>query len=259
MKVLCENNIDFNIFRNLMDNLKKIANIATIGDMNNIAKALNEFQPDLLLLKTENITGVVQAYVKKNNVKVISFGEDQKKDADMTFLTNVDIPRANLDVLEYKNNVDKIDISVFMNHERQRSFAEFLCQNYNVKVYGNIKINSPKYLGNISVIEKYEILNKSKISITFSGLDFYDSVLLDTYPIVFNTEKSDIFSSFNNLISLSECLDNVINNNISYDIDILKNNIKNDNSLTFTINTLQQLGFQEETLKLNKILQEINI
>ena len=84
-------------------------------------------------------------------------------------------------------------------------------------------------------------------------------MLLDSYPIVFNTERSNIFSSFNNLISLSECLDDVINNNITYDINSLKNNIKHDNSLTFTINILQQLGFKQQALKLNEILEEIVI
>ncbi len=76
MKVLCENNIDFNVFRNLIDNIKTVSNIATIGDINNIAKALNEFKPDLVLLKAENITSIVQAYCDKNNIKLKILGKD---------------------------------------------------------------------------------------------------------------------------------------------------------------------------------------
>lgn len=259
MKVLAESNLNYNIAHNLIPNLRKVGNVGVANDITNIAKALNDFQPNIVILKEENITNVVKVYCKKNNVKIISFGESENKDADITFLTSADIPRANLEVLEYKNHADKTDISVFVNHEGQKLFAEFLCKNYNVKVYGNIKINSPRYLGHISITEKYEILNKSKISIAFNGLDFYDSVLLDSYPIVFNTERSNMFSSFNNLISLSKCLDDVINNNITYDINSLKNNIKHDNSLIFTINILQQLGFKQQALKLNEILEEIVI
>lgn len=256
MKVLCENNIDFNVFRNLIDNIKTVSNIATIGDINNIAKALNEFKPDLVLLKAENITSIVQAYCDKNNIKLISFGDNENKNAHLSFTSDNDIFRANLDILKYKDNSDKTDISVFISDERQRLFVDFLCKNYNVKVYGNIKVNSPRYLGSISEIEKYEILNKSNVAIIFTIQDFYETVLFDTYPIVYNTDNSNQFSTFNSLVSLCEQLDKI--NVIKFDMEILKNNIRHDNSLTFTIDTLQQLGFMEEVLKLHTILEDIN-
>lgn len=263
MKVLCENNIDFNIFRNLMDNLKKIANIATIGDMNNIAKALNEFQPDLLLLKTESITGVVQAYVNKNNVKVIGFGDMKNADvvADIVFPKSLDILKPNIDVVRFKEDVDKHDISVFIHNPEQAFMADFLAKNYNVKIYGRFKINSPRYLGAYNDIEKYEIINKSKFLIDFGSYDLYDAILLDTYPIIFtNYNVAEQYKCFDNIVSLMECMEYIEDQTNSSEINDKLNKLQNEfykeNSFTFTIDTLYQLGLEEQAKKLEDTLEE---
>jgi len=259
MRVLTEN-LNYNIFNDLLTNLKKVSTTAVINDIPQIAKALNDFKPQLLILKEENINSVVKAYCDKNNVKIICFGSTypENKDADITFQTHLDIPRANLDVLTFKEDIDKDDVSVFVNDEKQRFATDFLSKNYNVKIYGNIKIDNPRYLGMPTELEKYEILNRSKVSIVFNLKDAFDSILLDTYPIVAGPEGFE-FTTFNNIISLIEQIDDIlINNNLKAKVNYLKSKLISANSLTFTIDTLQQLRFKEQVFELNNILEDLN-
>ena len=163
MKVLSEN-LSYNIFHDLIKNLGKITNIAMINDTAQVAKALNEIGPDLVILSEQNMSGIVKAYCDKNNVKVICFSSQNEKNtnADLTFNVSDDVSRANLEVLNFKEDTEKKDISVFVNHEGQKFLVDFLCKNYNVKIYGKVYINSPRYLGIPTELEKYEILNRSK-------------------------------------------------------------------------------------------------
>ena len=259
MKVLCER-IDSHICRNLVDNLKKIGHIGVIEKIDNIAKALNEYQPDLLILRTENITGVVQAYCQNNNVKLIGFGEGQN--ADIVFSRSQDVLLPTLDVLSFKDeSVDKLDISVFVENENQRLIADFLAKNYNVKIYGPIKINSPKYLGIPTDIEKYEILNKSKFFIDLGTYNSYDAVLLGTYPIIYsNQNMAEEYKTFENLVDLVEIIESLDDNETE---DAVRNNLntltlefKKQNSTTFTIDVLKTLGFVSETIKLEENLND---
>ena len=257
MKVLAEN-MDYHTFRGLFSNLKKISTTAIIQDIPQIAKALNDFQPDLLILKEENINGIVKAYCDKNNVKIISFGTTypENNKADISFDINLDILRANLDVATFKEDVDKTDISVFINDEKQKFATDLLSKNYNVKIYGNIKINNPRYLGMPTDIEKYEILNKSKVSVVFNMKDAFDSVLLNTYPIVEGPEGFE-FATFNNMISLIEQIDNILTDDeIDNKVNHLKSKLQTSNSLTFTIDTLQSLGFNDKARELDILLKE---
>jgi len=263
MKVLCENNIDFNLFRNLMDNLKKISNIATIGDISNIAKALNEFQPDLLLLKTESINGVVQAYANKNNVKVIGFADNENADvvADVVFPKSLDILKPNIDVIRFKEDMDKHDVSVFIHNPEQAFMADFLAKNYNVKVYGRCKINSPRYLGAYTDIEKYEIINKSKFIIDFGSYDLYDAILLDAYPIIYtNYNVVEEYKCFDNIVTLMECMEYIEDEDNASEINNrllkLQDEFYKENSFTFAIDTLYKLGLEEQAKKLENTLEE---
>lgn len=259
MKVLCER-IDSHICRNLVDSLKKIAHIGVIENIDNIAKALNDYQPNLLILRAENISSVVQAYCQSNNVKLIGFGEGQK--ADIVFSKSQDVLRPTLDVLSFKDtSVDKLDISVFVEDESQRLIADFLAKNYNVKIYGPIKINSPKYLGVPTDIEKYEILNKSKFFIDLGTYNLYDAILLGTYPIIYsNQHMAKEYKTFENLIALVEIMESLDDDNTK---EIVKDNLntltlefKKQNSTTFTIDVLKALGFTSEIIKLEENLND---
>lgn len=253
MRILCEN-IPSNTFTTLIDNLRVVGDIGVIKDPNNIATAMNEFKPHILILKEENIDGVVKAYSDKNNVKIISFGTGQKGDINLQI--NVDIPMANVDVATFKETTDKNDISVFSNNEGEKFISEFLCKNYNVNAYGHAKINSPRYLGMVNNIEKYEVLNRSKISVVFNLKDAFDSVLLDTYPIVYGPKELG-FKTFQNMVSLMEVVESIDDEtNLQDQIDLLKSEIKLKNSHTFTRDILSQLGFNEEATQIHNALQE---
>lgn len=260
MKILCQDSIDYMVFRNILDNLRMVFDIKVIQDMSHISKALNEVSPDLLLLKSEDITGIVTAYCKKNKTKLIAFGDHT--DADMVFKKELDMLRPNINTMSFKDkNIEKSGISVFVDKQSGKLVADFLAKNYNVKIFGNVKINSPKYLGVPSQVEKYEILNSSKYIIDLGTYDLYDGVLLDTYPLVYTNFNLDpAYKQFDNLVSLTECLDYIqdINNEeeIQSNLDVLKNSFFKENSTTFTIEILNVLGFSQESEALNTMLGE---
>lgn len=253
MRILCEN-IPNNTFTTLIDNLRAVGDIGVIKDSSNIATAMNEFKPHILILKEESIDGVVKAYSDKNKVKIISFGTGQKGDINLDI--NIDIPMANVDVATFKEVTDKHDISVISNNDGEKFISEFLCRNYNINAYGHAKINSPRYLGMVNNIEKYEVLNRSKISVVFNLKDAFDSILLDTYPIVYGPKELG-FKTFQNMVSLMEVMDSIDNEtNLQDKIDVLKSEIKLKNSHTFTRDILSQLGFNEEATQMHNVLQE---
>jgi hypothetical protein len=219
MKVLLESVAAPYTARIFVNNLKRVADVAEMKDMSQIPKALNEFKPDLLILKKENITGVVKASFEDIIVPII-------------------------DVVRFKDNSDKEDISVFATDPNQAFLVDFLSRNYNVKVYGQ-KINSPRYLGELSRVEKYEVINKSKLCVVFNPVDEYESVLLDTHAVAYGQE-------FNTIVSLIECIDNVSTSKLADK----KENYKTSNDITFSIDTLTKLGFNEEAKILEVILKE---
>ena len=252
MKVLSEN-LNYNIFHDLAKNIGKVASISMLNNDAQVAKALNEVVPDLVILSEENISSTIKAYCNNNNVKLLCFSDKEEGDnyGDLTLHINQDASRANLEVLNFKQDTKKKDISVFINHESQRFLADFLCKNYNVKIYGNVYISNHRYLGIATELEKYEILNRSKFSICFNYKDVYDSILLDTYPIIYSERSHASLPTFNNAVSLVEIMEDELDDGNVYR---LKSTLKSDNSLTFTIDVLQQLGFKEEVTKLNSIL-----
>jgi hypothetical protein len=245
MKILCQN-VQHNNFRLLANNLQVNNEFAVIQNMNEIAKALNDFVPNLILLESKYINGLVKAFCDKHGVKIIAFGETAIDHADIFISTTTELSLADMTTLNYKDNVDKLDISVFLDHDKERLYVDFLCNNYDVKSYGNIKINSPKYLGILEPIDKYEILNRSKVSVVFDKQYKYMSALLDCYPIVHGED-------FNNIISLMDKLDNL--GDIQHKLNDIKKEAVKDSSLSYTIEILNKLGFLSEAQYLNEILE----
>ena len=232
MKVLLEISDAPYTAKIFINNLKEVANIAEIKDKSQIAKALNEFKPDLLILKKENINATVKFFCDDNNVKII----------DLDSFENKIVPI--IGVTRFKEEVDKKDISILANNPNQKLFVDFLSKNYNVKVYGQ-KINSPRYLGQLTMIEKYEVINKSKVCIVFNEIDEYESVLLDTPTIMYNRD-------FDNIISLIECIDNMSVTELLNKKEYYKEN----NDIALSINILSELDFKEEAKQLEIILKE---
>lgn len=263
MKILSEN-LDYNTYQSFLQCMPRLGNLAVIADMNNLAKALNEFNPDILLLRTENINEVVKAYCAKNRTKVIAFGEPSEQlnnFVDLIISRSSDFIRANMDILTYKEKIEKTDISIFLGNPEYLFFTEFLCKNYNVKAYGPIKVNSPKYLGNPIDVEKYEILNRSKACICFHPQDAYDSILLNVFPIMYNPVHNVDIKTFNNLISLISCMDELLENDsdkmIYNTLKDLHSKVLSFNNMTLVIDILKTLGFQKEANGLSNTLEQI--
>lgn len=259
MKVLCEDNIPSRSVRYLQDNFTKLGDFGVIREMNEISKALNAFQPNILVLTSKNITPIVRAYSDRNNAKIICIDQVPHNAAHYNILPHEDIARANLGTLEFQEDVDKTDISVFLTNEGQKFIAEFLCVNYNVKVYGPVKINHPRYLGHITTVDKYDVMNKSQYSIVFDGSDAFDSILLGSYPVIYSTIPLT-HKTFTNMVSLTDCMEYIENesntNEINNQMSDLKDQLKTNNSISFTRDILKQLGLPQQAEELNNILKE---
>jgi len=262
MKVLMQGNMPYPSVNNLTKVISRLGPMAVIQDISQIAKALNDYKPDLLIIEEKYIDGVVQAYRHNNKLKIICFGAasiDQNK-ADIIIDTAMDIPKASIEVAEFREDANKLDVSVFCDNQEHAFLTQFLCNNYNVKAYGPVKIHSPRYLGQISDMDTFEILNKSKVSIVFNVVDAQNSILLDTYPVSYCKDKL-ITKTFTNLTSLIECMDSLftegVTDQMSNQLNQAKDYYKSDNNFTYVIKMLQQLGFNKEVSQLNEIFKEM--
>ena len=80
MKVLTQSDIPSSLPAYINACLGKVGQVGVIKDVNQLPKALNEYKPELLILESKYIDGIVKAYKDKNNVKVISFGKNAHAD-----------------------------------------------------------------------------------------------------------------------------------------------------------------------------------
>ena len=96
----------------------------------------------------------------------------------------------------------------------------------------------------------------AKFSIVFNLKDAFDSVLLDTYPIVYGPKELG-FRTFQDMVSLMEVMDSVEQDGtLQHQINMLKSEVKTKNSTTFVRDILYQLGFHKEGEQINNTLKE---
>ena len=267
MKVILEENLGITV-EYFLRYLPFVSKIARLQDVSQINKALNEFNPDLLILNSKNINSAIKAYKDKHNVKIISYG--QSDTADLCIVKDMSIVGDNvfydkkkpiLETKSFKENVEKTDVSVFIDNINESSLAHFLCMNYNVKLYGHANIKHPRYLGIPSLMDKYEIINKSKLVIDLGTYDFYNAILLDAYPLIYTGDKSNSYTSFDDMCSLMNSLEYALD--ISNEQELQQNLLKlqqqcyTNNDLTFVIDCLSKLNYSEQIEKLNNILEDI--
>lgn len=266
MKSLCQPNIPYQSALAFYKNLNFISEVGIINEITNLEKAMLGFKPNLMLLECQYITPEVKAFCAKNNTKLIAFGENENF-VDMLITKNnslietsekifLDVKFPSLEMLGYRDrSIQKTDISVFADVDMHKFIVEFLCKNYNVKVYGKLKINSPRYLGIPTEVEKYEIYNKSKFVIDLTGSSQVDTVLLDTHPIIASDiDFDDRILSFNDLVSLISIMD--VTNDPPKELDVKLQSLKNDmiqnSDIDFVDKFLSQLGFNTNNLKVQK-------
>ena len=63
MKVLTQSNIPSSLPAHINACLGKVGQVGVIKDVNQLPKALNEYKPELLILESKYIDGIVKAYV----------------------------------------------------------------------------------------------------------------------------------------------------------------------------------------------------
>ena len=157
--------------------------------------------------------------------------------------------------------IQKLDTSIFVSSNINNTcLVDFLCRNYNVKVYGDVKIKSPKYLGKVTVDEKIEILNQSKFVIDFGTYDYINGLLLEAYPILYTeNETSSQYVKFDNMISLIDTLEYVYNNEdiVQQNLLSLKNEFMLNSNYDLTIGLLNKLNFDKEAQTLTNIKEDI--
>ena len=250
MKTIVDQTImSYGSVQDLLRHLGRIGQVAQLKNKESLPEALNQFQPELLILDSQDVSPIVRAYCNNNKARLITLGENEA--SNISFSKDNNIPRMNYDTLGFKEDVDKTDISVFIDKPEHAQYAEFLCKNYNVKCYGPVKINSPRYLGAINDVEKYEILNKTKVSVVFNTQLAQESVQLGAYPFIFSTNQGFV-KAFSNLVSLSDCMDNIDNDYTSMLKDLTQILESSENSLSFTIGTLNTLGLTAQATKLEE-------
>jgi len=277
-KVLINNKINSRILQKTIPYMQRMFEVVILNQdgENEIIKALNETKPDVLFITKDNWSNAVQAYRNINKCKVVMFADEIVNNVDFTITNNIDLlstPNTHMDlvladlsVMNYLDrDVEKTDVSLFINDNTDipSYIVDFLCQNYNVKIYGNKKINSPRYLGIPNSIEKMEILNKSKVIIDLGTYDYMDAILLGCYPVVYtNTSIPEEFTSFDDLISISEAMDYVQEESNQEDIknklsSLYGHFLQTNNYLSALINIFNNLGYAEQTKKLFEIKGEI--
>lgn len=277
-KILINNKIDSRVLRKTMPYMQKTFEIVMLSkdDETDILKALNETKPNIVFITKDNWSNTIKAYRDINNCKIVVFSDEILDNVDFTITNNIDLlgtPNvyldlvlADLQIMQYRDkSIEKSDISLFINEDTDVSsyIVDFLCKNYNVKIYGNKKINSPKYLGIPTNIEKIEILNRSKFIIDLGTYDYMDAILLGCYPLVYTNINVPIdFIPFDNLVSLDEAMIYITDESNRDSINSKLGNLyghflQTDNYLSSLTNILNSLGYAEQTKLLFEIKGEI--
>ena len=277
-KILINTKINSRILQKTMPYMQQLFEIVFINqdDETKLLKALNEIKPNILFITKDDWSSAVKAYKDINNCKVVMFADEILDNVDFTITNNIslvnmlnthlDLVLADLQIMQFLDkSVDKTDISIFINQDTDIDtyIIDFLCKNYNVKIYGNKKINSPRYLGIPSEMEKIEILNKSKFVIDFGTYDYLNAILLGCYPVVYtNIEVPLEFTPFSNLVSLDEAMNYITDDsnteNIKSKLSSLYGHfLQSNNYLDALTQILNTLSYTEEIQNLLKIKGDI--
>jgi hypothetical protein len=277
-KVLVNDKIDSRVLKKTFPYMQQLFEIVVLNkdDETDLLKALNQTKPSILFIKEENWSNAIKAYKNMNNCKVVMFADKILDNVDYTVTNNIslagtpnvhlDLVLADLQVINFLDKtIEKTDVSIFINEDTdiETYMIDFLCKNYNVKIYGNKKINSPKYLGIPSDMEKIEILNQSKVVIDFGTYDYMNAILLGCYPMVYtNTEVPLDFTPFSNLVSLDEAMSYITDDSNAEDIknklaSLYGHFLQRDNYLSGLTDIFNTLGYTKETQTLFEIKGDI--
>jgi hypothetical protein len=86
-----------------------------------------------------------------------------------------------------------------VDHERADDALNFLCENYNIKIFGRQKVSFPHYLGQVDVATQSQALASTAVYIDLDGDSWYDAAWLGKECV--SVSKS-CFRNFNNVEEL---------------------------------------------------------
>lgn len=274
MKILCENINNYNYFSYLVNTLGMIPNtsIAVLSDIKQLVPALNEVQPNLIILNAVSVTPEVKAFIKKNKAKLIAFG-DNIIDCDFFITHNRSLVAnnilhdkvlANFNILQNTqiDNRIKGNLAILTGPNTNESLVNIIAHNYNVKIYGNKRINSPRFLGKINPEQRNSILKSTKYIIDFGTYDYCDSVLLGGYPILYSGDETPPYiCRFWDMVSLIQVLDYLLDPNNTNEIEAKRqefyHQVINNTSIDLTIQILESIGMKSNANVLKDIKKEM--
>jgi len=266
MKVLCEIVEGYSNFKDIMDSIRYVStSVSAMANPKDPIKPLIQTNPDLLIMSQGNFSPEVKAYCDKNKTKTIIFGDSPEKYADIIIskdpIDNVEnnvvqkmLPNMFIKSMGSVQPHLQSEVSVLTNANTNDFYLEFLAKNYNVKIYGNKRINSYKYLGAITEGQRASILKSSRFVIDMGSFSYLDAIMIGAYPFIMtDMELPDTMTSFNNLNTLIECVDSINTVDYSEKLQIMQKELYDRNNITFTIAVLNKLNFIEEANKLQEI------
>lgn len=92
-------------------------------------------------------------------------------------------------------------------HDKANSALSFLCENYNIKIFGKQKVNFPHYLGQIDGATQAQALMSTAVYVDLDGDSWYDAAWLGRQCV--SISKS-CFRHFNDIKELQVAIDEAL-------------------------------------------------
>lgn len=257
----------------------KIAVYDSNQESSNLIQMLHGIKPDILVLNeaSVNLDLEVTAYIDKKKPKVILYGSkpEEAYGYDVFFLdpnSKTDVVGENIFVEKKLPHINALingrynkalasNIVTFVSENVNETLLNTLLKNYDVKVFGNKKIEHPKYLGNINPKQRADILSSTEIFVDLGTGDFFDAILCGCKTCVLSNEQSEEVKTFQDIISMTSCVNDLLNCKFNPDLEHAQKSLRietlNKNSFTMSAHVLKQLGLDEEAEKLVLSLKEI--
>jgi len=140
-------------------------------------------------------------------------------------------------------HTDLLCLTDYINQDDQvLSMLDFLCENYNMKIFGNQKVNFPHYLGRIDRPTKAKALASTSVYVDLDGGSWYDAAWLGKECV---SIAENCFRSFSNIEELKSSVDEALDAGETNSQEI-KMMVKNQTYFELTGEILSFFGLTEQ-------------
>ena len=112
-----------------------------------------------------------------------------------------------------------------------------------VRFFGNIKLDSYQYLGNVTDQERADIIKSTDIYVDLTGDYWHKSVILGTIPIVLSDVEITGINTFTNKETLSQAIEATSQG--SYDLTVAREEIVKNTGFDLCASMFSALGAEE--------------